>query len=300
MRIAHLSDLHLSSDHFPERTDRFQQILRTCRDQSVDHLIITGDITNQARPKEFALARAILRDHGFLDPQRLTVTIGNHDIFGGPFYAEDVLTFPGTCRTTDYDAKVQEFARSFRETFEGCKYLSGSSIFPFVKIVQDAAFVGINSVARWSSLKNPLGSNGEVDDHQRKRLAEILSSGMFEGLRLFVLIHHHFHKVSEKEKGGALHRLWEAIESGTMKLRKKKPLFKLFREAQVDAVLHGHIHHHHHYERKKVRFHNAGGTMFPPPDRPAMIHLLETEKNGFRHTSVPVEERRTRRSVVHG
>lgn len=297
MRIAHLSDLHLSPDHFPERSDAFYEILHTCKTLSVDHIVITGDITNQARPKEFAHARSILKECGFLDPSKLTVTIGNHDIFGGPYYAEDVLTFPGFCKKTDYHAKVKEFTTAFRETFEGCKYIAGASIFPFVKIIKDVALVGINSVAEWNTLKNPLGSNGDVADQQLKKLDEIFSGEILKGKTVLVLIHHHFNKLESKRSAGHLERLWHAIESSTMKLRNKKRLFKMFRSSTVSKVLHGHVHHHHRYTRKDIKFLNAGGTMFTDGSNPRRFHLLNIHKSMVEHSTVNIDGTRFSKSV---
>ncbi len=288
MRIAHLSDLHLSPDHYPERSETFYEILRTCSSLSVDHIVITGDITNQARPKEFSHARSILKECGYLDPSKLTVTIGNHDIFGGPYYAEDVLTFPGFCKKTDYHSKVKEFTDAFRETFQGCKYVSGGSTFPFVKIIQDVALVGINSVAEWNTLTNPLGSNGDVEKRQLKRLDEIFSGGLLKGKTVLVLIHHHFNKMESKKSAGHLERLWHAIESSTMKLRNKKRLFKLFRTAAVSKVLHGHVHHHHRYTRKEIKFLNAGGTMFTNELGEHRFHLLNISRREIEQSNVTV------------
>lgn len=295
MRIAHLSDLHLSPDHYPERSEIFYRILRTCSSLSVDHIVITGDITNQARPNEFSHARSILQECGFLDPSKLTVTIGNHDIFGGPYYAEDVLTFPGFCRKTDYHSKVKEFTAAFRESFKGCKYVSGDSIFPFVKIINDVALVGVNSVAEWNTLSNPLGSNGEVGKHQLKKLDEIFSGEMLKGKTVLVLIHHHFNKPEAKKSAGHLERLWHTIESSTMKLRNKKRLFKLFRSSMVSNVLHGHVHHHHRYTRKDIKFLNAGGTMFGDEFGAHRFHLLNVAGNSIEHTSIMIEK-----SLING
>lgn len=90
-------DLHLSPDHFPERNDALYEILHKCRTLQTDHIVITGDITNLSKQKEFAHARSVLKEIGLLDPEKLTVTIRNHDIFCGLYFAEDVLSFPGMC-----------------------------------------------------------------------------------------------------------------------------------------------------------------------------------------------------------
>ncbi len=288
MRIAHISDLHLNPDYFPERTEAFYSILEKCKSLSVDHLVITGDITNQAKPKEFAHARNILKEFGFLDSSKLTVTVGNHDIFGGPYHAEDVLSFPGFCKGTNYDEKIKEFYSAFRESFEECKYVSGTSIFPFVKILHDIAFVGINSVAQWSSIKNPLGSNGKVEKHQFQQLKKIFASDILKGKTILILIHHHFNRMEKKKSEGKLERLWHTIESSTMKLWKKKQLFQLFNSNNVGKVLHGHIHQHREYNRKDIDFLNAGGTMFTHPNGNHMFHLLDIHRNAIEHTNIKV------------
>lgn len=291
MRIAHLSDLHLSPDHFPERTDALYEILDHCSKLRVDHVVITGDITNQGKSNEFIHARNVFKEFGLLDPQKLTVTIGNHDIFGGPYYAEDVLAFPGVCRQTDYDAKVKEFTTAFRETFDGSKYVSSSSIFPFVKIVRDVAFVAINSVAPWSSMRNPLGSNGEVSKKVVRQLEEWLSSTLLKGKTIIVVIHHHFHKLEKGSSSGGLARLWHAIESSTMKLRKKKRLFRLFKKTSVDLVLHGHVHRHEKHERKNIRFVNAGGTILAQSAEGSRFHLLDVRKSTIKQTDISMAPR---------
>lgn len=288
MRIAHISDLHLNPDYFPERTKAFYHILEKCRSLSVDHLVITGDITNQAKPKEFAHARSILKEFGYLDSSKLTVTVGNHDIFGGPYHAEDVLAFPGFCKGTNYDERLKEFYSAFRESFEDCKYVSGTSIFPFVKILHDIAFVGINSVAQWSSIKNPLGSNGDIGKHQYHQLKKIFASEILKGKTVIVLIHHHFNKMEKKKSSGKLERLWQAIELSTMKLWKKKRLFQLFKTVNVRKVLHGHIHHHREYSRKNIDFLNAGGTMFSASLGNHMFHLFDVHGEAIEHSTINV------------
>ncbi len=288
MRIAHISDLHLNPDYFPERTEAFYQILEKCRTLAVDHIVITGDITNQAKTKEFEHARSILKEFDLLDPAKLTVTIGNHDIYGGPYHAEDVLSFPGFCKGTDYDSKVKEFYSTFRETFDDCKYVSGTSVFPFVKIIRDVAFVGINSVAQWSSLKNPIGSNGDIGKHQYQQLKKIFASEILKGKTILVLIHHHFNKIEQKKSAGKLQRLWHTIESSTMKLWKKKRLFQLFNDGKVGKVLHGHLHSHNHYTRKNIDFLNAGGTVFTDSHGNHSFHLLDTHQKSIDHTNVRI------------
>ncbi|MEW5797634.1 MAG: metallophosphoesterase [Bacteroidota bacterium] len=273
-RIAHISDLHLSPDYFPERTERFRMVLLQCRQLNVDHIIITGDVTNQARREELEHFRSVLKEFSLLDGNKISVVIGNHDIFGGPYHAEDVLKFPSLCKSTNYDAKVDEFYNGIKETFEGARFFSPKSAFPFVKVLGDVAVIGINSIARWHALKNPIGSNGKVDEEQREMLKKIFDSTPVKKKHLFVAIHHHFNKKEDEQERTKFERLWLAFESATLKLHKKKRLLKLFRHGGVQHVLHGHVHQHEEYHHKGVRFLNAGGSIIPVSESKQAFHLF--------------------------
>ena len=63
-----------------------------------------------------------------------------------------------------------------------------------------------------------------------------------------------------------------------MKLRNKRRLFNLFKEFNVDIVLHGHVHESREYFRKGVRFLNAGATV--KNDRSSVkINFLQVSKD---------------------
>ena len=260
LTIAHLSDLHLSAEHKRHNIRKTRRVLDYVSRLNVDHLVLTGDIAAEAKPRDFEMARSILSSYGFLNPDRLTVIIGNHDIFGGVHAAEDILEFPRRCRSTDYDDKISEFRRYFPEAFEGCIFASSGKTFPFVKTLGDIVLVGVNSVARYSSLRNPLGSNGAVGKTQFKALEGILSSPLFGKKRKIVLIHHHFFKDAQVPDG-AMHGIWAAIERRTLKLHGKKDLLKLFWQHNVELVLHGHLHENSKYRRKGIQFLNAGASV---------------------------------------
>lgn len=71
-RVIHLSDLHFGKD----RPDLLRPLLAAVNDQSPDLVVISGDLTQRAREKEYRAARA------FID--RITSPVlcvpGNHDI----------------------------------------------------------------------------------------------------------------------------------------------------------------------------------------------------------------------------
>ncbi len=286
--IAHLSDLHLSPEYFPERTTHVRSILSMCRQRQVDHIIITGDITNQALESEFDHFRTILKEFSLLDGRKITVINGNHDIFGGPYYAHDVLNFPAACKSIDYTQKMDQFYRYTKETFSSTKFFSEKNLFPFLKVVGDVAIVGLNSVAEWHAVKNPLGSNGKINNEQFRRLCVLLKSDELKKKSILIAIHHHFFTISNGDHPSTLERLWSAIESATLKLRKKKRLMNVFSKAKVAKVLHGHVHHHGSYIKKGVEFMNAGATIVPSKNSEQAFHVITIGENGIKAENIVI------------
>ena len=131
--IAHLSDPHLSRQYYREHIKSFKILLRTILDHGCDHLVITGDIVSTGDPDDYYLARTILTTFGLMDSKRLTIVPGNHDVFGGPHRAVDVLSFPRYIRTVDYHRRLALFEEAFAETFVGAKQLNSGNLFPFVE-----------------------------------------------------------------------------------------------------------------------------------------------------------------------
>ncbi len=277
--IAHLSDLHLSALHKRSHIRRTRRALDHLNALGVDHVVITGDITADGTPEDYRVARSVLASAGLLASPRLTVAIGNHDVFGGVHTAEDVLSFPGRCARTDDKAKLKEFGAAFQETFQGTLMPAEKRIFPFAKIIGGVALIAVNTVAPYSRVKNPLGSNGSVDDRSFEMLRDILADPVIRTRRKIIALHHHFHKMRETREG-TVHSVWGAIERQTMKLRGKSRLLKLFAQHQVDLVLHGHIHRSAEYLRDGVRFLNAGGSVLHEADPDLHINLIRCTASG--------------------
>lgn len=73
LRLLHLSDLHFGPKHVPEAA---RAILRLVRDRDPALVVVSGDLTQRARPSQFRAART------FLDSlERPVVWVpGNHDV----------------------------------------------------------------------------------------------------------------------------------------------------------------------------------------------------------------------------
>ncbi len=260
MKIIHLSDLHLNAIYKQDNIKKLQYALRHAVNIEFDHLVISGDIADNADEKEFLILRKLLNKYNLLDSKLVSMVIGNHDIFGGVQTALDVVDFPKKCKAADYDVRVNDFISYFEELFIDITYPDRSQFFPFVKIIDNHAFIGMNSIDRYSTLKNPFASNGKVYDDQIELLKTIFDLKEVKKLKKVILIHHHFYK-KNVESTASQNNIWNKIESFTMKLRGKKQLIKLFKENEVELVLHGHSHEIKDYTRKGIRFLNAGASI---------------------------------------
>src|SRR6266542_4136803 len=105
MRIAHLSDLHLLEPDVGRRSfcervrlrylsllrpidaearmRRAERALRRARQQGFDHLVISGDLTEDGGTAQFEQLAHVLSQSG-IDPYKITLVPGNHDAYGDP------------------------------------------------------------------------------------------------------------------------------------------------------------------------------------------------------------------------
>lgn len=275
MLIAHLSDLHLCSKFKPENIHKTERIIERGLEQGVNHFVFTGDISDNADVNDYKVFRDLLKNYDLLHSDKSSVVIGNHDIFGGVRIPTDVLTFPSKCKNTDYETKLQKFVESFRELFENVFFPLKDKFFPYAKNISDTLIIGLNSIDRYSKLKNPFASNGKVDREQRKGLKMIFEQKDYELLNKILLIHHHFYKNNIEPKPSN-NSLWDRIESFTMKLRGKKKLVSLLHDIGINFVLHGHSHEVLEYSRRGLRFLNAGGVIDNGDPDIAQLILLRT------------------------
>lgn len=160
-RIAHLSDLHLLEDDFRSRTglsryrlaflstgakldvsERRQRALgalRRARRMNVDHVLITGDLTEDGSLGQYE-ALASLLDEGGIAPERITLVPGNHDAYDAPDAWQTALEGP---------------LAAYRETSaEGAVTVVGEAVIKPVSTVMDAQhFTRAAGVVRDTALK---------------------------------------------------------------------------------------------------------------------------------------------------
>jgi predicted phosphodiesterase len=184
---------------------------------------------------------------------------------------------------------MEQFYSSFHEAFDGTQFTTPDSLFPYVKPLGDLLIIGLNSVAPYSTVKNPVGSNGQIDDHQRRRFDRLLSFSSSQETARIVLVHHHFNKMSHRTDG-TMQSVWKAFEQRTMKLHGRRTLMKLLKKHRVDIVLHGHYHQNMEYARQGIRFVNGGGSILTPHSTALHLNLLHVDRGGIhaRHHEFPL------------
>jgi len=280
MKLVHISDLHTDAVNRKENLLRTRKVLEYIRETGYDHLVITGDITENGDKDSFELTRKTLKYFGMLDDSKTSLVIGNHDIYGGVHLAEEIVHYPKRCKHIDYGNKVSEFESYFAETFNNTCQPLKNNFFPYVKEFDDLILIGLNSIAKYSVLKNPFASNGVIDEKQFNELEKILSSKMYRDKKRIVMIHHHFCRDTyENEESDST--LWNRIERHTMRLNRKKSLLKLFKKYNVELVLHGHLHESRKYYRKGLLFLNGGGSVLSDEKNLLKINYIDIDTHSI-------------------
>ena len=205
MRIAHFSDLHvlalegvsrsrflnkrftglvnlrLKREH-KHRPAHVRAVAREVARAKVDHVVITGDLTNLALEQEFeAVKRLIEEDLGF-DAQHVTVVPGNHDLY------------------TRGSMRDRRFSRFFAPYLESDLPDLAVDIalgrFPIVKLRGPLAVIGMSSAVP----RPPLVASGELGLRQVEALQRILAHDEVKRRTPILALHHPIHNPTSRIK----------------------------------------------------------------------------------------------------
>lgn len=233
MRIAQLSDIHVPDfvgvtprDFMNKRItgalnlltgrrgahplDITERLIEDVTAQGLDHVLVTGDITNLSLPGEFQRVSRLLRLLGGYD--RLTVIPGNHDVY------------------THGAERQRRFLSYFGEVL--FRDAGKASDFPAIKDLGDVVVAGLCSAIATP----PLMAYGRVSEAQLEALRTGLGAASNEGKYKVVMVHHNLH-----DEPSRWHRL-------TASLRNKDAVIDACFDAKVDLVLHGHTHRAHRFQ----------------------------------------------------
>ncbi len=280
MKIAHLSDLHICQQSRPNNLYRTELLIQYALDQGTDHFVITGDLIHLAREEDFIALRALFMKYDLLDSDRLSLVIGNHDIYGGVHLAEDVVKFPQKCQAVDYNMMIEKYNTYFFEAFENTYRYSPDAGYPFVKTVNDVAFIGINSTTEYSIFRNPFASKGVIEKSQLTGLKHILSRLRHQQVLKFVMMHHHIKRQNLNDslfRNSAL----KNIEDLANNLWRKNRVINLLRRYHIDLILHGHEHYSGEYYHRNLHFLNGGGSIDKNKPGELMINFVHVKGKSF-------------------
>jgi len=268
VKIAHLSDLHVSGRKDHRQLEDLDRMLDHLNTAGFDHLVISGDLSNTANSGDWGVVKEKLEKHGRYHWEKTTVIAGNHDLIN----LEEEMRFYNALnplpllRKKAFDRKLADFCRYFRELITGEE--GGSPIYPFVKIINypsvRIAITAFNSVFPWYPADNPLGARGEVD---QKQLDAFSSESLLSTLReCFVIgLCHHAYRVYGTDS------LIDQAFDWTMELKNREAFLDLMISLHARVVLHGHFHRFQSYVVKDLTFINGGSFRIIPKQYSELI-----------------------------
>lgn len=265
MRIAHLSDLHLldldgavpfrlfnkrltgylnlrfhrKHVHKPTAAQAVAQAIRALH---VDHVVITGDVSNLALEREFDRVRRFVEDDLSLPPDRVSLVPGNHDAYTR-----------GAHRSGRFD-------KAFAKYLESDVPVAESGPFPYVKLRGPVAIIGLSTARP----RPPFMASGALGRSQVASLRKALAHPEVARRTVVLLQHHPWH-----HKGMVhlfLEGLWDARAEADA-----------LRGLEHGLLLHGHQHRRIHREVATDRGHiDAIGATSA-----SLVHDSDERMSGF-------------------
>ena len=235
MRIAHLSDLHLLdlkgaipfrllnkrltgylNLRFHRRSvhklSAAEATARAIRELDVDHVVVTGDVSNLALEAELLLVRAFLENSLGLPPEQVSLVPGNHDVYtSGSFRAQRFFQTLGHFATSDLPNIASK---------------GNAGQFPFVRLRGPVAIIGLSTAVP----RLPFVAAGRLGEPQRDALEHLLTHPEVRSRTPVFLQHHPWHNPENLAK-----RLLEGLDDAPEQAR-------LLRDLPRGLLLHGHLH----------------------------------------------------------
>jgi 3',5'-cyclic AMP phosphodiesterase CpdA len=235
MSIAHFSDLHLyarggapvwrffnkrltgwvnlrSRRGNIHRAAYVEAIAREIASLGIDHVVVTGDLTNLALEAEYDLARRVIeRDLG-LAPEQVTVVPGNHDVYTR-----------GAMESRRFE---HYFAAWMQSDLPELATDANGGRFPVVKLRGNVAIIGLSSAVP----RPPFVAAGELGPAQIAALGRILAHPEVARRTVVLAMHH-----------PAVYR-HSRLKTYFEGLRDAPELLVQLRRVSHGLLLHGHLH----------------------------------------------------------
>lgn len=202
-KVIHFSDLHIGYMNLDKRFECIMAELIFAKEPASQYVIVfTGDLVETATDKNY---KKVKRYFERLERKGFTVLAvpGNHDYGNGVSGSE-------------------KYVRPFKELFFGNPDLQ----YPKLDIIDNIAFIGLDSMAEELHWYNSLFAEGELGEEQLQRLDAILNDDQVKNCacKVIYLHHHPFDPVP-------LHYLKDS-----------RGLARVVRKHEINALLYGHNH----------------------------------------------------------
>ena len=149
--------------------------LREVRKLGVDHVVITGDVSNLALEREFELVRTVLDRELGMSPDQVSMVPGNHDTY------------------TRGSFRTQRFASMFAACVKSDLAVADGP-FPYVRLRGPVALIGLSTAVP----RPPLVAAGEFGPKQLEALGRLLEHPEVRSRTPVILQHHPWHNPPER------------------------------------------------------------------------------------------------------
>ncbi len=228
------------------RSEYVRAVAREVAKTLVDHVVITGDVTNLSLEPEFAAARAILEGELHLSPRDISIVPGNHDT-----YTRGALR----------DHRFTQFFEAYTHCDIDVAIDVGPGHFPYVKLRGPCAIIGLCSAVP----RLPFMAAGELGDAQLEAVSKALAHPEVKRRTVVILIHHP--PVGPRSR---VKMLMEGLRDGAR-------LVERLRDLPRGLVLHGHLH-----QRMQSRIPTRVGDVVVAGAASASLHHAhEARMSGF-------------------
>jgi 3',5'-cyclic AMP phosphodiesterase CpdA len=281
MRIAHISDLHVLAlagavpfrlfnkratgyanlrlrRHHQHKSEIVRAIATHLAAAKVDHVVITGDVTNLALESEFEAVRGVLDDVLGLPHSAVTIVPGNHDVYTRG--AEKKRRFS------------QFFAPYLSSDLPHFRTEQPGGHFPIVKLRGPVAIIGLSTALA----RLPFVASGRLGLAQLLALEKILASPEVQNRTPVLLLHHPIFNPAA----------WTKMKARLEGLEDAAPLRELLAHVPRGLLLHGHLHRRIHHKLPTHHGHidvvgaTSASLVHPSPARMAGYNLYEIADDG--------------------
>jgi 3',5'-cyclic AMP phosphodiesterase CpdA len=213
--IAHISDLHLLEDTLHERRGaswarlqyltfgkprspatrrlRVRRLLDMALRAHADHLVVTGDLTEDGTMGQFESLATVLAESGWA-PSRVTLVPGNHDVYSHPDAWREALEGP----LARYAATSTEGAVVPLQ--DACIVPLSTAVHqPVLRAAGEVSRRALDALSSWASLKSHewhavvIAQHHPPEPHALPPLQWLDGLRGHEGLRRVLALHDHLH-----------------------------------------------------------------------------------------------------------